>query len=495
MSKALSVDRVIRVQVNLQPTASARRNFGVLAIVADDPAIDPLERIRAYTGITGITGDCGITSNLYKAASLFFAQVPRPYTLMLARHIKNPTPASLRGGPISGANLDISTWNYIEDGSFGIITGDADGNTGITVSDLNFTGVTNMNGVASVISAKLDQDGMTCVWTGERFVLNTVGTGPQQELGFAGAAGEGTDISSRLALTKELALSLVAGMPAETPLQCVANLADISGDWYGLAWADPISDDDHLAVGGFIESGAKSRIYGATITDSRVLSGAADNDLASRCKALSRQRTFLQYSQNPHAVCSALGRAFTVNFNANRSTLTLKFKQEPGIAAEGLTESQAVALAAKNCNVFVRYDNDTAILQDGVMASGAYFDEIHGLDWLRNAIQAECWNLLYQSKTKIPQTDSGMTQIVTTIGKVLDEGVNNGLIAPGVWHGDDFGILESGDYLPKGWYIHAQSVDDQPQSEREQRKAPPIQVAVKLAGAVHYSDIQIDVNR
>lgn len=36
---------------------------------------------------------------------------------------------------------------------------------------------------------------------------------------------------------------------------------------------------------------------------------------------------------------------------------------------------------------------------------------------------------------------------------------------------------------------------DQPQSEREQRKCPPIQCAVKLAGAIHFVDIEIDVNR
>ena len=81
------------------------------------------------------------------------------------------------------------------------------------------------------------------------------------------------------------------------------------------------------------------------------------------------------------------------------------------------------------------------------MANGAYFDEVHGLDWLQNAVQTECYNLLYQSKTKIPQTDAGVNQIVTTIGKVLHEGVSNGLIAPGVWNADGFGQLERGEYL------------------------------------------------
>ena len=155
----------------------------------------------------------------------------------------------------------------------------------------------------------------------------------------------------------------------------------------------------------------------------------------------------MAYSRNPYAIVSALGRAFTVNFSANRSTITLKFKQLPGVVAEGLTETQAQALEAKRCNVFAAYDNDTAIFQEGVMSGPAYFDEIHGLDWLQNAIQSETWNLLYQSKAKIPQTDAGANQIITCIEAVLGEAVNNGLVAPGTWNADGFGLLVSYTHL------------------------------------------------
>jgi hypothetical protein len=490
MATGLSVDRVVRVSINLQPKAVPRRNFGVLCIAGSGDVIDPLERIRYYTGITGIAEDFGVDAPEYKAAELFFSQVPRPYILAIGRFVKEDSPAYLKGGLVTEADLDAYSWNGITDGSFGIVINTA----GITVSGLDFTGQTNMNGIASVISTALAQDRTRCVWEGDHFVISTIGTGGEETLGFAVPAGMGTDLSARMAMTRELALPLIVGHDAEMPLQCVAELAD-SGEWYGLTFADELGDSDHVAVAGFIEASAKSRIYLATITNSRVLSSTVDNDLASRFKALSRLRSFTQYSRNPWAVCSAVGRAFTVNFNANRSTITLKFKQEPGVVAEGLRETQATALAKKNCNVFVLYDNDSAILQEGVMANGAFFDEVHGLDWLQNAIQTECYNLLYQSKTKIPQTDAGINQIVTTIARVLGEAVNNGLIAPGTWNADGFGQLERGDYLPKGWYIYAQPVDDQPQSEREQRKAPPIQVAVKLAGAVHFVDVQVDVNR
>ncbi len=96
---------------------------------------------------------------------------------------------------------------------------------------------------------------------------------------------------------------------------------------------------------------------------------------------------------------------------------------------------------------------------------------------------------------KVPQTEAGITRLLSNVEKSLDQAVQNGLIAPGVWNGGDLGQLSSGDTLPKGYYVYAQSLDEQAQSEREARKAPVIQAAIKLAGAVHYADVQINVVR
>jgi hypothetical protein len=171
------------------------------------------------------------------------------------------------------------------------------------------------------------------------------------------------------------------------------------------------------------------------------------------------------------------------------------YKQLPGVLPEVLTETQATTLKDKRCNVYAEYQNDTAIVQYGTMAGDAYFDEIHGLDWFKDAVQNACYNLLYQSKTKIPQTDAGVNQLVNACASVCEEAVNNGLVAAGVWNADGFGQLERGDYLKTGYYIYAQPIALQSQADREERKAPPIQIAIKLAGAIHTVDLIIDVNR
>lgn len=69
------------------------------------------------------------------------------------------------------------------------------------------------------------------------------------------------------------------------------------------------------------------------------------------------------------------------------------------------------------------------------MANGDFFDERHGLDWLQNYVQTNLYNLLYTSTTKVPQTEAGITRLLSNVEKSLDQAVQNGLIAPGVWNG------------------------------------------------------------
>ena len=283
----------------------------------------------------------------------------------------------------------------------------------------------------------------------------------------------------------------------ETLLQAV-NASLQYTNWYGLAIADSadLVEADVISVAAAIEASSLSRILAVTTDDANVLVSGNTDNIGYKLKAAAYSRTFWQYStSSKYAAISAFGRAFTVNFTGNNTTITLKFKTEPGVTYETLTTAQAAAIDAINGNVYVYYANDTAIIQQGVMANGDFFDERHGLDWLQNYVQTNLFNLLYTSTTKIPQTDAGVTRLMTNVEASLDQAVNNGLIAPGVWNGGQIGQIESGDTLTKGYYVYADAVANQAQSDREARKSPVIQAAIKLAGAIHYADVQISVVR
>lgn len=283
----------------------------------------------------------------------------------------------------------------------------------------------------------------------------------------------------------------------ETLLQAVNACLQYT-NWYGLAIADSadLVEADVISVAAAIEASSLSRILAVTTADVNVLVAGNTDNIGYKLKAAGYARTFWQYSSSSkYAAISAFGRAFMVNFTGSNTTITLKFKTEPGITYETLTTAQAAAIDAINGNVYVYYANDTAIIQQGVMANGDFFDERHGLDWLQNYVQTNLYNLLYTSTTKIPQTDAGVTRLMANVEASLDQAVNNGLIAPGVWNGGPIGQIESGDTLTKGYYVYADAVANQAQSDREARKSPVIQAAIKLAGAIHYGDVQINVVR
>jgi hypothetical protein len=488
---ALPVSSLVRVSINLSPLAAARRSFGILMIAGDSNVISGLERYRTYTTLESVADDFGTTAPEYYAAALYFGQSPKPDTLMIGRWLRTATAAFNKGGILTLAQQSMSNWTSITNGSMKITI------DGVlkTLSSLDFSAQTNLNGVATVIDAALT--GATVAWDGSRFIVTSGTTGTSSSVTYAEPTGSGTDISAQTKLDSAGSTVLVPGYAAETPVACALALAEISPAWYGLMFqaSTQPTDDQNIAVADLIEGLDLKRIFGVTITDTNVLDAEVTDDLASRLKDGGYLQSFCQYSENAYAVASFFGRAFSVDFNANRSTITLMYKQEPGVTGEELTPTQAAVLKDKRCNVFVNYVNDTIIIQYGVMSGSAYFDEIHGLDWFQDAVQNACYNVLYQSTTKVPQTDAGVNQLTNAISGVCDQAVNNGLVAPGYWTADGFGQLNTGDFLDQGYYIYAQPLSLQSQADREARIAPPIQVAIKLAGAIQEVDVIVNVNR
>ncbi|CUJ17264.1 MULTISPECIES: DUF3383 domain-containing protein [Achromobacter] len=491
MANGLPVSRLINVTINMSPLAAQGASLNTALLLGASAVIDTGERMRSYGGIDAVAADFGTAAPEYRAALLYFQQTPQPSQLYIGRWAKGATSATLRGAVLSAAEKQMSAWTAVTAGAF---TLSVDG-TAKTVNGLDFSGATNLNGVASIISTALASASVT--WNGSQFVVTSNTSGATSTLGYATAAGTGTDISSMLGLTAGQASTPVAGIVAETPVDAVSLFLDrFANKFLGVAFADAdITDAQHLAVAGLIEADQR-HLYGVSTQAPQVLDPTNHEDISSQLKALKYKYSIVQFSSaSPYAVASLLGRMLTVNFNANNTTITLMYKQEPGIVAETLTSSQADTLAAKNCNVFVNYDNDTAIIQYGVTPSGIFIDSVYNAIWFRNRVQTDVYNLLYTSPTKVPQTDAGNQLIASVIEAACEAAVNNGYLAPGVWNSAGFGALKQGDTLAKGYYVYAPAIATQSQADREARKAVPFQVAAKEAGAIHTVDVLVTVNR
>jgi hypothetical protein len=483
MANTLPVSSVVSVSVEMSPTAAALRNFGAALIIGSSDVIDTDERIRLYSSIDEVAEDFGTTAREYLAAQAFFSQSPQPKFVYVGRWAQSATAGRLRGRVLSTDEQDMAIFNAITAGTMTLLI---DG-TEKTISDLNLSSETNLNGIASMVTTALGDAG-TCFWSGTQFVITSATTGSSSTV----AVTDSDTLSSAMGFTS--GTTSIVGVAAETLTDALTTFLD-DNSWYMCVVAADTDDASKVAAAGIIEAASPSRLIAFTDQSTDNIDPTKSGTLGDQLKELSYNHSLVMYSsESPVAAASILGRMATVNFEGSNTALTLKFKQCPGVTPEYLKTSQATALAGRNVNVFAAYQNDTAILQEGKMSGGWFIDERHNLDWLSNRVATDAWNLLYTSK-KVGQDESGSTALVACLTKSLEQAVTNGILAPGVWNGDSFGALKTGDTLSTGYYIYIQPFSEQSQSDREARKAPAIQIAAKLKGAIHSVDVTITVNR
>lgn len=494
MTSTVPVSRVVAVSVTLTPAGALAQSLKNMLLLGISNVIDPYERTRNYTDLASVAADFGTSAAEYLAAAEWFGQKPQPTQLTIGRWVKTAASGGLRCAPLPPAGQLLSLFTSVTAGGFAFAI---DGGSPTNITGINFSAAGNLNAVAGLIQSAMS--GVTCVWNAiyQRFEFNSSSVGPTSALTFLSPPSGGTDISELLGGASTSSGAYVFnGAAAETALDCVALMdLNLGQRWYAC-FIITASDSDHTAVAGFLEATDTKHIYAVTTQQAGVLVAVTTTDIASVLKALNYSRTFVQYSgTNPYASMSAMARILTTDYTGSNTVITLKFKQEPGVVAELLNVNQVNAAEAKNANLFLTYNNDTSILEQGVMSDGTFVDIVTGTDWLATDIQRSLYNLLYTSPTKIPQTDQGMQLLTTQVEAICSQAVVNGLVAPGVWNSNGFGILSTGEFMAKGYYVWAPLVASQNQADRAARMAVPIQVAVKLAGAIHTASVAILVNQ
>lgn len=278
----------------------------------------------------------------------------------------------------------------------------------------------------------------------------------------------------------------------ETAPQAVAACRVANTEWYPCYICD-VEKADIISVADYIESAEPQSAFFYTTGDSDVKNNVAGNVMET-LKNKSIHRTLGQYSTNPYAALSIMAYAMGANKQTADSAYTLAYKKEVGISTEDLTNSEVTAIKNLNGNVYINRGSVYNLFEDGKMADGTYFDELLNLDMLTNNIQTAVVNAL-STEPKIPQTDDGMDKLLNYITAPLEKAKKIGFIAPGVWNTSGVLSVNTGDTLPRGYKILADSIADQSQEDREARKSPPIYILAKLAGAIQYVSIGVYVNR
>lgn len=264
----------------------------------------------------------------------------------------------------------------------------------------------------------------------------------------------------------------------------------------GFSYAYTLGTGEAIAAAPIAES--ERKLFFLTSSDSGALAGPSGLFYSVYDQKLIHTRT-LFYTDSAGLDSyrwAYAGRAMSVNFSASNTAMTMQLKQLTGVSSDaGLSQTLLGQAKAVGADLYANIASRSSVLSYG---ANGFYDDVYNLDWFVGALQVNGFNYLAQTSTKVPQTEAGMDGLKGAYRSACAQAVNNGFVAPGSWtSADTFGNPEDfkrniGDF---GYYIYSQPVAQQPTADRDARKAPPIQLAVKYAGSIHTSDVIVYINQ
>ena len=484
---AIEITEFANVSISVSPTGVAGGNFGILGFLTTDEdltftgkSITPAERARAYTSLPSVGGDWQAGSEVYKAATAFYAQTPTPKDFIVLMAYENAQGASLIGGGTLTAAEIIAAEGSWANQDFNISIEGVD----VSLNSLSIAGgAATYAGIAGELQTALvagGATGATVTHNGYQFVVNGASTGASSVISFATT----TDAALALGMTAASA-KLSQGLNPETAVEGLAANLSAGKNWVGLITHRKFRD----YTGGSFGSGntaedisvwaeAAKKVFCNTTNDLTTLTANATN-VVSALKGRTLRFTLSTFSRDilSYPSASVFGRAASVNFSAVSSTITLNLKQMPTVASEDLTPSEYANMKSYYCSAVVKIGSSVNAFTDSRMASGSWLDTTHGLLWLENRVEVDMFNLLYVNNTKVPYTQAGLNIAIGTLTRSLQAAVRNGLAAPG--------YLPDGTYLAEGFSITSVSLANTPSSDKGNRLYHGLSFKMVGAGALH----------
>ncbi len=445
---------------------------------------------RTATSITKLYGTSSVTSQMTNA---IFGQNPN----ILANNgyviVANFKEVAATAGTLTTADISENVEGFASV-SNGTLSVTVDG-TEHELSSLDFSSVTGLDDIASVLNAALSTYcTVSASETGIVFTSKT--TGATSSVALADGTG-GTNINGSSYLDGGNAIA-VSGTAAstETYSQAITRLA---GELYfnGIITTRALSQSEALAASNTVQALQPERIL---FIESNSTDALENGGLFKSLPQSNNYTKPLLYTKGTNSALNAklfmaayVSKLFSVNYSGSNTTITMNLKDLAGIEADtNISETILAKCAALGVDVFPSVEGLAKVLSNRM--GSFYIDQVQNSIWFKNAIQIAVFNTLAQTRTKIPQTEPGMQILINAISDVERQAVSNGYLAPGKWNSPDtFGDLDDfhRNIEENGYYNYHQPVALQAQSEREQRKAPLIQIAGKEAGAIHSASILI----
>lgn len=221
-------------------------------------------------------------------------------------------------------------------------------------------------------------------------------------------------------------------------------------------------------------------------------------DIASELTVLGYRHVFTAaHATNAQAGTYLAKHYATVNYSADRSTITGEFKKSPGVAAEDLKGSEIAAMEAKNATFYpiveLQGSQDVGRWLNTITHStyGEFIDDVVNLDAFINTLTVRLYNALANVTTKLEQTPRGQAVLLATARQVGEQYIANSYLGPRNYIDPDDGVEK----YTIGFEILTKPEDilDLSPEDRSARLAAPIRMRLFRAGAIHKAIIDLDV--
>ena len=493
---SLPVNDIVRVSAVIVEQGLLRRDFGIsLFLTTDETLRGGAGRVQKYADFGSVSEAFAVGTEPYEAANIHFQQ-KRAKNLIIARWIDTDIGAALFGG----AAATLATYQAITDGTLTMFFDGIE----VDITAMDFSGASSFADVATEIQTSVGWPAAYPVTfnavNGTFEILGSV-VGIGETLSFATPEGSGTDVSDLLGFTASKGGALQQGQDAELVEDALDAIKALNNEWYFLTLETSLWDTTTVVdVANYVA--AQPYFFFADSANLGVLTTGETSSVPYQLKQLAQDRVCMTWSATKDykglAAAAILG---AVNYAGSNTLITLKFKTLEGTISDSISPTQKTELDSKNTNLYTLFstiaDSDSIYVEGVTMKDGTFCDVRAFLDFFIDAVQTSVYNLLRQSG-RVPQTNAGVTALQGVINGVCRQSITNGGIAPGQLSAatqldieQTTGVTDFDGFLTNGYLTYTTPLADQPQSDRNQRKAPPTKVWLKGAGAVHFVDIDV----
>lgn len=455
------------------------------------PNVDFLHgnRVQLFSTQDAYNKICTAGDSVWWAGNAFFSKTNRPSRIAVCRIFESDQPAYVLSSGVNTASIfsvDSGSMNITIDG------------TVKALASLDFTGATDLDGIAGVIDTALSTSGSCEVYNG-KLIIKSANEGSTATISYATTATTGTDVSSLLGFSEASGASLADGYSAGTigdELQAIADAAVQAGTFlYGWTLDSQYRDTADQEAAAQWVNGRGIRACGAFCSNN---ANAYDPSNTSNNGYKAMQAGYAgvnyTYDDNPQVYpdISYLANFLAVNYSGNNTTISGKFKDADGISAVNFPniETNVEALKDRRINTITGIVGQTIkYFREGVQSSSAWSTD----GWVNvcNFISELEVNILnvFLRNPKIAYTVEGQNLIISAAAKTCNKYKQNGAYADGV---EEDPLSETGFKTIPACEISIQELSATTAAQRAAHIGTPLTINLNDAGWM--GSIAVNVN-